>query len=366
MRREPRDDGPVHGSTQSAMLALLGGLALACVLVVASGADGHSSAAPVTVVAVSGPVFSVAQDRSRIAWRACTEVVVRDLATRKQARFPIAPFPGANPPCRGQPGHGLAVAGARVVWTEATSGHKDYLSLAIGTRGGKPHGLGELVNDQYGEGDSWSDVIADGETVVQGRVRYARDEACVEANDGDRFACEAQLVGGGVWRILDRSAVRVPQVPPATLVAIAAGRIAVIAYRASGPVIEVRQLRTGALVSRAEVEGLPRAVAMSQSLVAVLVKDNGTRIVVFDQPTGEIRRTILVPGTTARALVVSDRTVVYRAGSRLWRVDAFAGRPAVAVTARTRPVSFSLEGHRLAWVETHRGTSRVRMLLLRG
>jgi len=350
------------------MLALLGGLTLACVLVVASGADGRSSAAPVTVVAVSGPVFSVAQDRSRIAWRACTEVVVRDLATRKQARFPIPPFPGASPPCYGQPGHGLAVAGARVVWTEAVSGIHEYLGIAIGTRSeGESHRLrDELNQDQYGEGDAWSDVAADGETVVQGRVRYARDEACVEANDGDRFACEAQLVGGGVWRILYRSAVRVPQVPPATLVAIAADRIAVIAYRAGGPVIEIRRLPTGALMSRAEIEGQPGAVALSESLVAVLVKDNGVRIVVFDPPTGEIRRTIPAPGGTASALAVSGRTLVYRAGLRLWRVDAFTGLPSVAVTARTKPVSFSLEGRRLAWVETHRGMSRVLVLPLRG
>lgn len=346
---------------------LLGGVTLAGVLSLVSGADGRSTATPVTVVAVAGPIFAVAQDRSLIAWRACTEVVVRDLAARKQARFPIAPFPGGSPPCHGQPGQGLAVAGARVVWTEATSGIEEYLGIAIGTgSGGKPTALPKQLNqDQYGEGDSWSAIAADGETVVQGRARYARDEACVEANDGNRFACEARVVGGGVWRILDRSAVRVAQVPATTRVAVAGNRLALVPQQAGG-VVEVRNLRTGGLVSRTPVEGQPRALALSASVAAVLVKAKIGRIIVLDPTSGAIRRAIPMPATTAPALALSGKTLVYRVGLRLWRVDALTGRRSVVAVARASPNSFSLEGRRLAWVETDRGRSRVRVLDLPG
>ena len=190
----------------------------ALALIVASAASDRSDAtAPSTVATVRGPVYAVAQDGARLAWRGCTEVVVRQPASGRKSRYPIPPFAGASPPCYGIPGRGLALARTRVVWTERTLGMKEYLAVVIATAPGvKPTRLGDLINDH------------------------------------------------------------------------------------------------GA----------------------------------------------------AKTLVVSGQSVVYANGRTLWRVDALTGRQAVAATAGSAPISFSLEGRRLAWVETSRGVSRVRTVLL--
>ena len=164
----------------------------------------------------------------------------------------------------------------------------------------------------------------------------------------------AVQVGGGAEAVPEGAVGSHPQV-----------RLALVPERA-GEVVEVRNVRTGALMSRTPFEGQPGALAMSPSVAAVLVKGQGIRIVVLDPNAGAIRRTIPMPSATAPALALSGRTLVYRVGLRLWRVDAVTGRRATAAVTGSNAVSFSLEGRRLAWVETHRGRSRVRTVVLPG
>ena len=340
----------------------------ALALIVASAASDRSDAtAPSTVATVRGPVYAVAQDGARLAWRGCTEVVVRQPASGRKSRYPIPPFAGASPPCYGIPGRGLALARTRVVWTERTLGMKEYLAVVIATAPGvKPTRLGDLINDQFAEGDTWSDVVADGDLVVQGRAVYSRDPACVDARGGDPFNCPLELDGGGVWTILARGARRIPQIPAATTLAVSDRRIAIVPER-DRQSLEVRDAATGAVVSSTPLARPVRRIALSQSVAVAAVAavaGGGIELVFADPATGDVSRTVPVRPGAAKTLVVSGQNVVYANGRTLWRVDALTGRQAVAATAGSAPISFSLEGRRLAWVETSRGVSRVRTVLL--
>lgn len=336
----------------------------ALALIAASAASGRSDAAsPVTVATVRGPVYAVAQDGARLAWRGCTEVVVRQPTSGRKSRYPIPPFLGASPPCHGIPGRGLALARTRVVWTERTLGMKEYLGVVIATAPGvKPTRLGLLVNDQFEEGDYWGDVVADGDLVVQGRAVYSRDRACLE-DKGDPFECPLQLDSGGVWTILPRGARRIPQIPAATTVAVSNRRIAIVPER-DRQTLEIRDAATGAVVSSTPLAQPARTIGLSRSVAVAAVAGRGTELVFADPATGAVLRTVPVRAGAAKALTVSGRTVVYANGRRLWRVDALSGRQTVAATAGSAPISFSLEGSRLAWVETSRGVSRVRTVML--
>lgn len=278
--------------------------------------------------------------------------------------MPIAPFLGASPPCHAKGGGGLALARGRVAWLSLTSGMKDYVSVAVADLGGgAPRYFRELTNDQFGEGDAWTDIEADGATIVQGRVRYERDETCVAENDYDRFACPVNIVGGGVWRFLDSSTVRVPRVPPATNIAISGQRLLLAPARAQ-KVVEIRDLGSGALVSRTELEGTPLALALSPAAAAVLVHDRTQRIVVVDPATGAVRRSFSVASAAGADLALSGRTLVYSKGPRVWRLDLKSGRRTLVAVAGRRPWSLSIEGRRIAWVENRGVTSRIRSVVL--
>ena len=198
-----------------------------------------------TVATVRGPVYAVAQDgrasRGAPVRRSSCDGPVRCRESRDPA------VPGASPPCYGIPGRGLPLARTRVVWTERTLGIKEYLGVVIATAPGvKPTRLGQLVNDQFEEGDYWNDVVADGDLVAQGRAVYSRDRECLE-DKGDPFECPLQLEGGGVWTILPGGARRIPQIP-ATTVAASNRRIAIVPER-NRQTLEIRDAATGAVVS---------------------------------------------------------------------------------------------------------------------
>ena len=121
----------------------------------AGTAGGRPFASPVTIAEVEGTAFAVAQEGGTIAWRACTHVEVRELSSGRTRRVPIAPFPGASPPCHAKGGGGLALARGRVAWLSLTSGMNDYASVVVADlAGGAPRYFRELTNDQFGEGDA--------------------------------------------------------------------------------------------------------------------------------------------------------------------------------------------------------------------
>ena len=208
-----------------------------------------------------------------------------------------------------------------------------------------------------------TDIEADGATIVQGRVRYERDATCVEENDYDRFACPANIVGGGVWRFLARSAVRVPRAPPATKIAIAAQRL-LLAPARTPSAVEIRNLHTGALVSRTALEGRLLALALSPMVAAVLVRNGTPRVVVIDPATGVRRRSFAMPSSAESQLALSGRTLVYAKGPRVWRLDVTTGRRTLVAVAGSRPSSLSIEGRRVAWVENRGITSRIRSVVI--
>jgi len=108
--------------------------ALTAVFVTGSGGASGSSrtvAPPEPIAVVAGPVFSVAQEGGRIAWRGCRVIGVRDVGSAKPLRIPSR---GASAvPCEAAarstgreaiiPRDGIALSRALVAWTLFAQGN---------------------------------------------------------------------------------------------------------------------------------------------------------------------------------------------------------------------------------------------------
>src|SRR5687768_15711891 len=182
------------------------GTAVAVLALTGAGGAGGAGGGATTLALVRGPVFSVAQEGSRIAWRECGGVRVADVArgTRQRAASP----PSSVVPCQAiarSAGRetivrrdGIAVARDLVAWTLFTQGNKEYLASAtLELSSGRVEAKAELFRAAWW-GYIASDLVGDGELILQGRVRRDTVAGCMEQ---DPLACDAPVTGGGVWSL---------------------------------------------------------------------------------------------------------------------------------------------------------------------
>lgn len=160
-----------------------------------------------------------------------------------------------------------------------------------------------------------------------------------------------------------------------TSLAYAAGRVAVVPLVNGQPPghdpgsVEIRDVATGALVSQFAPTGSVRAVALSRSVAAVLLREGGAaRIETYDAQTGAFLDSWTPRSAIFPALDIAGPRIVYRLGPeiRVLRIDTGGSRLLHRVR-RSTPFSLGpveIEGGRLIWPVTSQGTTQIYQLAL--
>jgi hypothetical protein len=135
---------------------------------------------------------------------------------------------------------------------------------------------------------------------------------------------------------------------------------------------------SGGLISRVQASGEVRAVALTHSHLAALVRTvTGGRIEVFDAQTGQVTGSYVVPRAAVPTalglqfaspcnctLSMSGARIVFRTGKTIRLIDTRARATSILATAASMPSGLSIVGNRVAWGENVQGHGRVRAVTL--
>ena len=378
----------------TAVLVLTGGVCALSVVVASTFAAQRRS--PSTLVATNASILAFAQDGGRIAWLDGSgqgHITVRTPATGRQGTLSVADLWGdvAFDSARGEetgsadtPDVVFALANKRALWGGYDiSGNNSYGGVAVSAQGERTTKLEELTLIEHFWGEFVTAAAGDGGTLVYSTVVEAHTPEFSSANECYQGPCRFTVTGGGVERVVGGAAVRVPHAPPAVAIAVSGRRVALVPARrsrsckkncdsypvpaANGPV-EVRDVTTGALITRFSPSGTVGAVALSAQLVAVLVwSPRGKRIERYDARTGTLVALTDVPSSTADRLSIAGSTIVYSEGRTISLLDLPGGRTSTLATAAAVPLDLSIEGRRVAWAESLSEThARIRSMTLSG
>jgi Tol biopolymer transport system component len=132
--------------------------------------------------------------------------------------------------------------------------------------------------------------------------------------------------------------------------------------------VEVRDVRTGARTGSFVIRGDAYAMALSRSLVAVLMRTpptEATLLQVYRPRTGALVASIPVPSKTESDLAVSPTgIVVFQVGTRIYASDVRTRAIRTIAIARTTPIGLSIYGRRVAWAESRGRRSVIKALVL--
>lgn len=346
------------------------------------------SARPQTLYASPrGTIQAFAQDGPLIAWFApsratCNAVNVLSLANGARALLPNESAGAPNVTCRWevvQPVRlALARAGADALWTLREVGPLPYdYVLGAGLSDTTERRFQEVAHSPKGPGLWLGGVAGDAATLVYSvtTVAYEDEVGCL-ANGGS--ACNLKVTGGGIYRIVGRK--RLPLVPDSTAAVAIAVSDDTVAYvpaatvgKGGAPIaagdlpIEVRDVRSGVLISRVMPQGTPLAIALSGGVLATLERTPlGVALAWYDPASGARRGSVPVSARVAPELTASDQLIVYRVGRSIRAVNTRTSKVSTLARAAAAPIGLSLEGSRLAWAENVRGKGRIRAVYVRG
>lgn len=341
---------------------------------------------PRIVVSVKAPIRAFAQDEETIAWVGSGYWVnVRSLRVRASAVVgyvgPVRNRARWNP--------ALTLAGSRALWSTFPSGGNFPESQLQTAAPWEPDAtaIDSFSGGQDPNGGSFLGGLAgDGPTLVYGRTI----ERCDDPGGNNCHRLDAD--GGVVVVTGQNQTAAAPGIPPPVFLAFSAhdprssvqtsqGLVAVAPAETpvttdlgsaprveqNGPV-EVFRLLPGVpyLASRVAPVGRVRAIALDFHQLAVLIKRaDGTNAVERYNPLrGTLMGTTSVPKTTASTLSVSKAGIVYRVGSKIYRI-AGDGTSKLVWKARGTPIGLSIEGKRIAWAENVKGRGHIMTLTTR-
>lgn len=374
------------------MRMLLGALALAASIV-----HTGTRAGQVETLYMSPPhqpIAAFAQDGSLVAWFApgttpsCNEVWLWQLGGA-QERLPAQGPTNRNVTCgwhvpAGAP-VGLAVAdnggSPALLWTlheSATQSLRfDYvLGATVSDR--TERRFQQLAHGTHGPGLWLTGVAGSGSTLVYAAAQVAyKDQVDCLTSPNTPGACDLEVVGGGVYRVVGR---KLPQpiknVPPSVEVAASGNDVAFVPATGSSPTdghpfaapnasIEVRTVDMGTFVASVSTDAAPEAIALSSSMVAVLGRV-GDKLVIswYSLPDGGPLGNVSVPATTAPEISASEDAIVFRVGHSIRIVDVKTQKVRTVATATSAPIGLSIAGTRIAWAENVAGRGRIRAITL--
>jgi hypothetical protein len=353
---------------------------------------GHSAAAakPQTLylLPAGSKVTAFAQDGPEVAWfassggRACDNVHLLNLSNGLSIDLPSQKT--GNVTCtfarsKRLPVHlALAYDQGLALWTlpQASPLPLDYLlGAGVATKARAERRFLEVAHTTRGIGQWLGGIAGDGGTLVYGvtAVDFADEAGCLAGS----APCTLVRSGGGVYRIVGRTAIHVPNTGPAVSVAASAGTVAYVGTgaiakngkpQATADVpIEIVEAASGLELTSVVPAGVPTAIALSPHVLASLERTPlGLRLAWYDSATGKPGGSVPVPASTAPQLTATDGLIVFRVGRSLRAVDVSSHRTRVLTTVAAPPIGLSLEGRRLAWAENTAKGSRVRALYVSG
>lgn len=370
---------------------LVAAVALAASLVqpavrTAEALPAAASPRPQTLYALPrGTIQAFAQDGRALTWfapskTACNAVNVLTLDSGVRVLLPDESAGAPNVTCRWAvvPPVGLALAGNDVLWTLREAGPVTFDYILGAGSDPRERRFKEVAHSTKGPGLWLGGVAGSGDTLAYGltTVAYVDEVACL-STPSSPGACDMRIAGGGVYRVSGRKPI--PVVEGTSAVAVAASDTSIafvpaatvgkggVPLAAADLPIEVRDARSGMLISRAAPQGTPLAIALSSKILASLERTPlGLRVGWYDTASGRLVGSVPVADGTAPELTVTDRLIAFRVGRSI-RVVSVASRKVTTLTrAASTPIGLSLEGGRLAWAENVKGRGRIRALYVKG
>lgn len=320
-------------------------------LAVAALPAAAGTAAPKTIVSFPGVAYAFAHDDGRIAWIETTwELRLRTIGigaqktirytNRAEERQEFGP-------------ERLALGGRRLVWLSSRGGFnvadRVYTATVDDPR---PRQLERQVHLDGLDGGYVTGVAADASGIAYGVVEVTEIGPC---------PCQYKVTGGGVRLLEAGRKSDLAGAPPPYLVARSAGRVAVVPADPGpspaappfphGPV-EVRDAKTGAVVSTFSPPGTVWSIALSSRVAAVIA---GRRIERYDVATGKLLGATAVSSKVARELDIAGGRIAFHDDRTVRLLDTASGRISVlATTAPWKPVAVSIDDRIVVWVETMR------------
>jgi hypothetical protein len=344
--------------------------ALTVLLAVMAEPTGADARVPgIQLASFPRPLLGFAHDGDLVSWALapCGSIVaIRDLASGHTWTVK-----DHNAECvGGAPSYGfsgIALAGSRAIWSTFSAADFEYTSLETAVVGSRAKTVvGETTwdyNDCSG-GDLVQALAADGKTAVYSYVN-------VNGNSG---TCTWNTVLGGVYSVApDRKLVGIP---PAYALAVGDGFVATIPVDTNpagqrldpGPkqhkvYVYSTQTHSARTVT---VSGTARGVAISRSILAVLVKASGHNLIErFQTQNGAGLGSTPVPSTSnPHSLSVSGNQIVDSTGRQIRLLEGVSGERTLLTTTGNRPIGLSLEGKRVYWAENRGGRGSILTLTL--
>jgi hypothetical protein len=347
-----------------ALIVMAGFLAIA-------GIASAAAPQPTTLVHAPAPVMALAQDGGLLAWlggdgKKCNSVHLTGAGVTSVLPQP----PNAGMTCHWALSNGtvhlaLAAGATAALWTL----HESRSDFVMTAQVGGPEV--EVDRLAHADGTGWwlGGITGGGTTLAYSSVdvEYVDPLAC-----GSGGSCKKKVAGGGIDLVTAGHKTSLPA-GPALGLAVSNGRIAYIRATtvakngsptsSPGATVFVRDVPSGAVVSKAKPVGVPLAIGLSPHVLAVLSRNvHVLRLTWFDPATGKKLGGIGVPLQTAPELAVNDQFVVFRFGRNL-RALVLARRHIhpLGKTAANY-LGLSLDQGRLVWAENHKTYGLIRAL----
>jgi hypothetical protein len=231
----------------------------------------------------------------------------------------------------------------------------------------------EVAHGDRGAGLWLGGLAGDDDTLVFAVADVAfKDEVACLSTPKAPHACDMETRGGGVYRVVGRKPpTLVKGTTAAVAVACAGTRVAYVraapsATSSGRPVpspslpIEVRDARTGTLVTSIAPSGAPVAIALSDDVLAVLEQTaDGMTLAWYDPSSGSTLGSLPVPAA-ATGLAAGRGVVVFRVGRSIRVLEASGKHARVVAKTVGTPIGLTVDGLRIAWAENVAGRGRIR------
>jgi hypothetical protein len=247
----------------------------------------------------------------------------------------------------------IALGGSRAVWSTWAAADFYYTSLETAVVGSRAKtAVGETGGfDTCSGGDLVQALAADEQIAAYSYVNV----------NGDSDNCTWSSVSGGVYSVASNR--KIPGIPPAYALAVGDGFIAAIPVDPNpadnrmdlpgwAEPVYVYNARTRSTQTVA-MTGIARGVAVSGSVLAVVVKLPGRKVIErFQTRNGALLGSSPVPSTfDPSALSVSGKRIVYSTRREIWLLDGVSGKRTLITTTAAPPIGLNIEGKRVYWGE---------------
>jgi hypothetical protein len=355
-------------------------LATAGLLLLAGPAIAGRPTAHTLRKSAGGPIAAIAENNNTAAWltsggkKGCN--LVHILSPGKHDRSLPQPAPPSLT-CNwtltdGQPQLAVAANMSTALWTLHESGPQPQDLVMAASVGGQERRLKTLAHASDGTGKWLGGVTGAGKTLAYSwdDVEYVNPTDCLSGG-----SCKQKIADGGIQIVTRTGDTPLPASQPALQLAAAAGRIAYIpattvkAGRPSATTdssLPIVDATTGSVVGQPVVHGIPIAIALSSSVLAVLTTQAGPRdrISWFSATDGTKLGSALVSASATPELAASDQLIVYQVGRLLRDVSTHTGQNAKLVQTGQNTVGLALAHGRLIWAENQGAGGRLLALAI--